>query len=167
MINQKWLCDKYIHKRGVNGIWRDKNGFVLSYCSKCPVRTRAWLRLRRFVGRWPVRFQKAPEFKALRTTKHRPAVGGISVGHPNITAGTLGLFVERNGGVYIKSNNHVLAAQNDASIGDATLQPGVYDGGSDPADKIAVLADYVPIKFDGSDNVVDLAISGPLATGDY
>ncbi len=45
------------------------------------------------------------------------------------------------------------------AIGDNILQPGPYDGGSDPADKIGTLADFVEIKFNGSNNVVDAAIA--------
>ena len=56
------------------------------------------------------------EIKALRTSKHRPAPGGVSIGHPNITAGTLGMVIPTDSGRYILSNNHVLANSNDASI---------------------------------------------------
>jgi hypothetical protein len=86
----------------------------------------------------------------------RPAKGGYSVGHYGITAGTIGTSVydilpggSTSGspaiGVgmppryYILSNNHVLANVNDAKIGDPILQPGPYDGGTDPADRIATL----------------------------
>ena len=55
-----------------------------------------------------------------RTDRWRPAPGGVSVGHYQVTAGTLGCVVrdkvsrER----LILSNNHVLANSNDASPGD-------------------------------------------------
>jgi hypothetical protein len=82
-----------------------------------------------------------------RTDRWRPAPGGVSLGHPAITAGTLGCLVRKNGETLILSNNHVLAAENAAAIGDPILQPGAYDGGSDPADRIAVLEEFVPIRF--------------------
>jgi hypothetical protein len=64
------------------------------------------------------------------TTRQRPAPLGFSVGHPAITAGTLGArVVDATGNVYILSNNHVLANGNGATIGDATLQPGTFEGG--------------------------------------
>jgi hypothetical protein len=82
------------------------------------------------------------------TQKHRPAMPGISIGHKNITAGTFGCVVKKEGLSYILSNNHVLANSNDAEIGDEIYQPGVYDGGSS-ADLIAHLAEFVPIVFGG------------------
>ena len=51
--------------------------------------------------------------------------------------------------MYILSNNHVLANSNEASEGDSVLQPGPHDGGQNPADKIAVLSEFVPIQFEG------------------
>ena len=78
--------------------------------------------------------------------KMRPARPGVSIGHYNITAGTLGCLVKRGNDVLILSNNHVLADSNNAQLGDAILQPGKYDGGTD-ADKIAELAEYIPIAF--------------------
>jgi hypothetical protein len=44
--------------------------------------------------------------------RHRPLKIGVSVGHVDVTAGTLGCFVrEPEGeGTFILSNNHVLAA---------------------------------------------------------
>jgi hypothetical protein len=94
------------------------------------------------------------------TTKQRPAPLGFSVGHPAITAGTLGArVVDATGNVYILSNNHVLANSNAASIGDATLQPGVYDGGG-PADQIGTLAAFRPIVFSSTaSNTMDAAIA--------
>lgn len=88
-------------------------------------------------------------FRALqsRTARHRPAPGGISIGHRNITAGTLGCLVRREGQVFVLSNNHVLANSNDAQRGDAILQPGPADGGRFPQDHIAALEDFVPITF--------------------
>jgi hypothetical protein len=83
-----------------------------------------------------------------RTKKWRPLVGGISVGHKNITAGTLGCLVEDNNGKkYILSNNHVLANENDAKVGDEILQPGPYDGGKIPDDVCAKLSKFIEIKF--------------------
>ncbi len=90
--------------------------------------------------------------RALQSTtgRFRPAPGGVSVGHRDITAGTLGCVVFRDGQPYILSNNHVLANSNAANIGDPILQPGPYDGGRLPDDRIAVLSDFVPIEFEGA-----------------
>lgn len=111
----------------------------------------------------------------------RPAQGGLSVGHKNITAGTIctGVYDILPGGsanppqpgvgvpptCYILSNNHVLANSNAGSPGDAVLQPGRYDGGTLPADQIGVLARFVPIEFEPTiprarhRNLVDCAVA--------
>jgi hypothetical protein len=84
------------------------------------------------------------------TGRMRPAPGGISIGHRDITAGTLGCLVRQNGQLMILSNNHVLANSNAASPGDPILQPGPYDGGKLPGDLIAELRQFVPISFGDS-----------------
>lgn len=96
--------------------------------------------------------------------KVRPALGGYSVGHYKITAGTIATCVR--GGYwgqqkfYILSNNHVLANSNNASLGDPILQPGPYDGGTNPDDRIARLSKFVPIVFSWTaKNLVDAAIA--------
>ena len=80
------------------------------------------------------------------TDRWRPAPGGVSIGHVDITAGTLGCLVTRNGQLFILSNNHVLANSNAAEKGDPIIQPGRYDGGT-IEDQIATLEDFVPINF--------------------
>jgi len=81
------------------------------------------------------------------TGRYRPAPGGVSIGHMDITAGTLGCLVKKDGKKHILSNNHVLANSNNAQPGDYILQPGPYDGGEFPGDRIAKLEDFVPISF--------------------
>jgi hypothetical protein len=77
----------------------------------------------------------------------RPTVPpGVSVGHHLVTAGTFGCLVRRGDEVFILSNNHVLAAVNDGRQGDPILQPASADGGT-ADDRIATLADYVPLDF--------------------
>jgi hypothetical protein len=78
--------------------------------------------------------------------KHRPIIPGISVGHKNVTCGTLGLIVEKDGKKVILSNNHVLADCNNAKIGDIIVQPGNYDSGT-TEDKIGKLTYFIPIVF--------------------
>lgn len=82
------------------------------------------------------------------TGRFRPSPGGCSIGHHQISAGTLGCMVKKDGLLYILSNNHVLANSNNALIGDSILQPGPYDGGGYPLDCIAELSDLVPISFE-------------------
>jgi hypothetical protein len=95
--------------------------------------------------------------------RHRPAPGGVSVGHVNITAGTLGsraigLSSPWNNRHLILSNNHVLADSNAGRVGDSIVQPGPADGGRHPGDQIAILARWAPINFGGAPNFVDAAI---------
>lgn len=90
-----------------------------------------------------LRAQQAP------TDRWRPAPGGVSLGHYKVTAGTFGAVVRdrTSGARLILSNNHVLANSNDASIGDAILQPGAYDGGRVETDVIARLERFCAIDF--------------------
>ncbi|MFG2499674.1 hypothetical protein ACGFSB_15855 [Streptomyces sp. NPDC048441] len=110
----------------------------------------------------------------------RPCPAGFSVGNVRVTAGTLGSVVydflpgasvDPPGpglGVpakfYILSNNHVLADSNRAQLGSAIVQPGVFDGGQDPADRIATLERFITIQFapqiplERHNNVVDAAL---------
>lgn len=112
---------------------------------------------------------------ALKARKYRvrPIMGGISVSHRNVTAGTIGACVYdllpdgvgRPGKYYILSNNHVLANTNAASIGAAILQPGRADGGMIPRDRIGRLSRSIPIQFapgvalEAQNNLVDAAVA--------
>ncbi len=100
----------------------------------------------------PTDVVKTGKFKSLQaidpTKKFRPAIPGTSIGHKDITAGTFGCVVKRDGVRLILSNNHVLANSNDATIGDAIYQPGPIDGGTS-ADKIGTLFEFIPIDFGG------------------
>lgn len=101
----------------------------------------------------------------------RPLKIGVSVGHFRITAGTLGCFVrgldaKDDKAVMILSNNHVLANENRAKLGDAILQPGRVDSGEDPADKVATLSRLVRLKKTGA-NLVDAAVAALDAGIEY
>jgi hypothetical protein len=108
------------------------------------------------------------------TQKVRPVMGGFSVGHYKITAGTIATCVydlEPFPGIpkkyYVLSNNHVLANSNDARIGDPILQPGPYDGGRVPRDIVARLSRYVPIKFKTSKSIPLNYVDAAIAEGDF
>jgi hypothetical protein len=96
---------------------------------------------------------------SLQNGRVRPAPGGVSIGHADITAGTLGCIVGRGDETFILSNNHVLANSNLAAVGDPILQPGPYDGGKMPADLIATLEEFVPVVVGEQES------SCPLARG--
>jgi hypothetical protein len=55
------------------------------------------------------------------------------------------------------SNNHVLANSNAGPVGANILQPGHFDGRQNPADRIAILEQFVLINFAGGANFVDCA----------
>lgn len=93
----------------------------------------------------------------------RPAPGGDSIGHYQVTAGTLGCLAvgrsaPRNSRLMVLSNNHVLANTNSAAEGDCISQPGPHDGGSRPNDQVAVLERFIPLEFGGAPNYVDCAV---------
>ncbi len=108
-----------------------------------------------------------------RKKKLRPARPGVSAGHYEVTAGTLGAVVRGQfpDGIAILSNNHIFANSTDgrdgrAFIGDPILQPGPYDGGG-PDDIIARLHSYSPLipeRKDGKGplNAIDAAIAVPV-----
>jgi hypothetical protein len=83
------------------------------------------------------------------TQKHRPCPGGFSVGHYNITAGTLGCWVKDRASEWVLlSNNHVLANTNEATEGDRITQPGPHDLDgvtTDPTNWIGHLKEFATI----------------------
>jgi hypothetical protein len=116
----------------------------------------------------------------LLSRRMRPCPSGFSIGNVGITAGTLGSVVYdflpgattdppapglgMPSRYYVLSNNHVLAASNAAPIGSAIVQPGPFDGGVDPRDRIATLSRFIPIQLapqvplDRHNNVIDAAL---------
>ena len=98
--------------------------------------------------------------------KVRPAMGGLSVGHYEVTAGTFGCLVRaRDGTELILSNNHVLANENRGAEGDPILQPGGFDGGRTDRDVIGRLQAWVPVRHE-EENLVDAAVAQPYADTD-
>jgi len=75
-----------------------------------------------------------------RKVRRNPIQPGISIGHPTITAGTLGAIVydKRDGSACMLSNWHVLQG-NKGKAGDAVLQPGTYDDPNAAMNKAGVL----------------------------
>ncbi|QND52891.1 hypothetical protein HB779_13975 [Phyllobacterium sp. 628] len=102
----------------------------------------------------------APAALPWHQLRQRPLLIGCSIGHYSITAGTLGGFAHHveSGKTVILSNNHVLANENKAKVGDAILQPGSYDGGKKNKDKVGALLGFVPVTA-GTNNLVDAAVA--------
>lgn len=105
--------------------------------------------------------------EAARTARVRPIPGGVSIGHPSVTAGSLATAIMFGGTQYGLGNNHIIAATSTrqyarARIGDTILQPGRVDGGSAPNDVIGTLDRYVPLDELGQ-NLVDCALFKPTS----
>lgn len=107
----------------------------------------------RFVGR--IRKLSGPWHRE----RQRPLLIGTSIGHAAVTAGTLGCFVSRprSADAHVLSNNHVLANEDRAVVGDDVMQPGRADGGG-ALDVIGSLASAVPLDHRGV-NHVDAAVA--------
>jgi hypothetical protein len=71
-----------------------------------------------------------------------PIQSGFSVGHVDITAGTLGAIVRKGTRYFILSNAHVLALSGTAKKGAKILYPGPRDGGTDPKHLVAKLSEF-------------------------
>jgi hypothetical protein len=101
--------------------------------------------------------------------KIRPAQPGCSIGYRDpankfVMAGSFGAVVKKGGGIYILSNNHVLADENRLPTGAPIFQPGLLDGGNTSTDQIAKLSDFVTLTSAGP-NKVDCAIAKALSDG--
>jgi hypothetical protein len=92
------------------------------------------------------------------TGRARPLRPGVSIAHVDVSAGTLGAFVELGGDVHALSNYHVLVGSPSAAVGDAVLQPGPADGGRDPRDRVGTLAKCAPLAA-GRTATVDCAVA--------
>ena len=70
-----------------------------------------------------------------------PLVGGISVGNPQGSAGTLGMVVwdTKDGAPCILSNWHVLSGVPGSRIGQPVYQPALFDGGRPERDRVGCL----------------------------
>jgi len=113
------------------------------------------------IGGMPVEIEEVGEIVTQLYNRRyaRPVRCGVSIGHPQVTAGTLGcLVVLRNNKLCLLSNNHVIANSNNARIGDPIIQPGRVDGGVVPGDRIALLENFVRVNCPGP-NLVDAAVA--------
>ena len=107
-----------------------------------------------------VRTVDALIFHAEYAQRKRPCPGGYSIGHPLVTAGTLGLpVVMRDGRRALLTNAHVAAPHwaGEVKAGDPVCQPGPYDGGR-PEDAVARLLAWAPID-PGKPNRADCALA--------
>jgi hypothetical protein len=88
----------------------------------------------------------------------RPVQPGYSCGHGLISAGTIGgIFLDDRNKPVILSNNHVIANENLAKVGDLIYQPGPSDYAKKDSNAIGKLFKYVRLKR--KDNDQDSAIA--------
>jgi hypothetical protein len=98
--------------------------------------------------------------------RYRPIIPlGVSIGHYESTAGTLGALVRDNttGELLILSNNHVFANCNYGKKGDPILQPAPLDGGMNPGDMVATLERFIPLRY-LQDSTGEMASVGQIAS---
>ncbi|MGH7527186.1 MAG: trypsin-like serine protease [Gemmatimonadales bacterium] len=106
------------------------------------------------------------KFQIPQRQRTRPVVGGLSTGLDfqavNFQfAGTLGVVVAdraQPSRLLALSNNHVFADENRVPIGAGVVQPGTLDGGAN-ADRVARLAQFIPLLFDNKRNWHDSAVA--------
>jgi hypothetical protein len=107
------------------------------------------------------------------TDRYRPVPIGVSTGNAiECLPGTIGCVLESHGTRYLLTANHVFARQNQATIGELIAQPSLPDAdpacaASPPNVKVARLADFEPVIYDGrTPNRMDAAIA-ELTTTDF
>lgn len=104
------------------------------------------------------------------TDRVRPVAIGVSLGNDDeCIPGTVGAIVERDGARYLLGPNHLLARRNAAAIGEAIVQPARVDATPDcapspPGNRVAQLAEFEPLRFDGTDNTMDAALAALTTT---
>lgn len=113
----------------------------------------------RYVGRLTKRDVVPAATNVWHQARQRPLLLGASIGHVAVTAGTLGAIVRHRKSLkpVVLSNNHVLANEDRARIGDIVVQPGIYDGGRLAVDAAGRLLDFVALK--SVHNLVDAAVA--------
>jgi hypothetical protein len=98
---------------------------------------------------------------ASRTERWRPVPGGCSIGSVEITAGTNAgrVYDAATGRKLLLSNRHIFWGARGTPI----VQPGVYDGGSDPQDRVATIERWVELRPPPDTNLVDCALGLPVS----
>lgn len=99
------------------------------------------------IGEIEIQIVKPGTIHKARTRRERweKPHAGVSCGHFEITAGTLGLVAKKGEDKYIITNAHVGANSGRAKRGDPILQPGPHDSGR-LVDVIAHLTGYEPVE---------------------
>jgi len=89
-----------------------------------------------------------------------PIQSGFSVGHVDISAGTVGAIVKKGSKFFVLSNSHVLANSGLGKKGDKIIFPGDADGGELPKNLVGKLSEFKRFVVGGElANEVDAAIA--------
>jgi hypothetical protein len=89
-----------------------------------------------------------------------PIQSGFSVGHVDITAGTVGAIVKKGNKLFLLSNSHVLANSGLGKKGDKVLFPGDADGGKLAKNLVGKLSEFRRFIVGGElVNEIDAAIA--------
>lgn len=123
------------------------------------------------VGGYRTHIEPVGDVKALAVytgTYRSPIWSGVSIGNDKeCAAGTLGCVVKDiNGKTYILSNNHVLARENKAALGERIDQPGRIENNCGVSGQVAKLSNFTPIIMRRTaTNTIDAAIAEFTAPG--
>jgi hypothetical protein len=93
----------------------------------------------------PEQEQQRPLTLGLQVQNIDNDLRGGAAGSGYRTVGTLGCFVLKGNTVQMLSNNHVLAGENDAQLGDRIQQPGALEAAAEQM--VAELSAFVPLTF--------------------
>jgi len=96
---------------------------------------------------------------------HRPIPAGVSVGHPNVTAGTVGSpevqHEDADESLFL-TNAHVAAPVGEAAVGDSIIQPGPADDGTE---EVGMLVEFSEISKDESNRTDSALVESPVVSG--
>lgn len=155
LLNKPNVIGVAVGLKETQGVWTDQMAIVALVQAKRPIGqlTNAE-RIPRQIDDLPTDVYEIGYVQALNAltpqSRFRPSIpSGVSMGHQNISAGTLGTIVKdrTTGEKLLLSNNHVFANSNDGMVGDAILQPGPMDGGLFPSDIVARLERFIPLRY--------------------
>ncbi len=155
LLNKPNVVGVAVGLKETEGVWTDEMAIVALVQSKRPLgQLTEAERIPRKIDGLTTDVYEIGYVEALNAlspqSRFRPNIpSGVSVGHQSVSAGTLATVVKdrTTGQKLLLSNNHVFAYSNDGMVGDAILQPGPMDGGLYPADIVARLERFIPLRY--------------------
>ena len=155
LLNKPNVVGVAVGLKETEGVWTDEMAIVALVQSKRPMgQLTEAERIPRKIDGLTTDVYEIGYVEALNAlgpqSRFRPNIpSGVSMGHQSVSAGTLATVVKdrTTGQKLLLSNNHVFAYSNDGLVGDAILQPGPMDGGLYPADIVARLERFIPLRY--------------------